>query len=174
MLNKIITFARSPWYWAALIVMGLSMEAVALYFQYGLDLGPCFHCIYSRIWVLGMVLVALLGLGLYRFAIANILLHALNTGLMFGLLHTSQQLLATERHTIFGSCDMVLGLPSWFALDSWFPSVFAVWEPCGETPELLFGITMAEGLTVFSWGMLLLSGVLLLAQLIATLKSNQS
>lgn len=174
MLNRISAIARSPWYWAALIVMGLSMEAVALYYQYGLDLGPCFHCIYSRIWILGMVLVAVPGLALHRFAIANIFLHALNTGLMFGLLHTSQQLLATERHTIFGSCDMVLGLPSWFALDSWFPSVFAVWEPCSETPELLFGITMAEGLTVFSWGMLLLSGGLLLTQLIVTLKEKAS
>lgn len=170
MLNKLFTILRTPWYWLALIVMGLSMEGVALYYQYGLDFGPCFHCIYIRIWLLGMIVVAGFGLWLYRFAIANVLLHALNTGMMIGLIDTSQQLLGAERHTLGGSCKMVLGLPSWFELDAWFPTVFAVWEPCSETPELLFGITMAEALTIFSWGMMLLSAALLLLQLTTIIK----
>jgi disulfide bond formation protein DsbB len=45
---------------------------------------------------------------------------------------------------------MKLGFPDWIALDKWLPSVFEPWEPCGYTPELLFGITMAEGLIVVS------------------------
>lgn len=170
MLNKLFTILRTPWYWLALVIMGLSMEGVALYYQYGLDLGPCFHCIFSRIWLLGMVVVAGFGLWLYRYAIANALLHAINTGMMIGLLQTSYQLLGAERQTIEGSCKMVLGLPSWFELDVWFPTLFAVWEPCSETPVLLFGITMAEALTVFSWAMVLLSGALLLLQLTAIIK----
>jgi protein dithiol:quinone oxidoreductase len=170
MLNKLITALRSPWYWLALIVLGLGMESVALYFQYALDLGPCVYCIHTRIWVMGMILVAGLGMWLRTRPIANALLLAINAGLMFGLLHTSQILLGTERGTLFGSCGMNLGLPSWFALDQWFPVMFGVWESCGNTPELLFGITMAEALVVFSWSLLLLSAALLLIQLVGIIK----
>ncbi len=170
MLNKLITAVRRPWFWLGLLVLALASEAVALYYQYGLDFGPCVECIRIRIWLLGMALVAGLGLWLRRVPLANALLYAVNTGLAYGMLHTSQILLGTERHTIFGSCGMNLGLPTWFALDQWFPTVFEVWESCGETPELLFGITMAEGLTALSWGLLLLSATLLLLQLTGIVK----
>lgn len=170
MLNKLITFARSTWYWLGLIALGLTMESVALYYQYALDLGPCVYCIHTRIWVMGMILVAGLGLWLHGKPMANALLHAITAGLMFGLLHTSQILLGTERGTLFGSCGMNLGLPSWFALDEWFPTLFAVWESCGDTPVLLFGITMAEALVVSSWCLLLLSAGLLLVQLAGIVK----
>jgi protein dithiol:quinone oxidoreductase len=170
MLNKIITFARSPWFWLGLLIMALASESVALYYQYGLDLGPCVECIRIRIWLMGIAIVAGAGLWLHRFPLANALLYAVNTGLTYGMLHTSHVLLGTERGTLFGSCGMSLGLPSWFALDQWFPTLFAVWESCGKTPELLFGITMAEGLTVLSWALLLLSGALLLIQLTGIVK----
>ena len=73
----------------------------------------------------------------------------------------------TERGTIFATCKMSAGLPDWFALDVWFPSVFQVWESCGETPELLFGITMAEGLMVFGVVMSLVSAVLALVAILS-------
>ena len=50
-----------------------------------------------------------------------------------------------------------MGLPKWLALEEWFPSMFKVWEACGYTPELLFGITMAEALLVMSASMVLIS-----------------
>jgi disulfide bond formation protein DsbB len=58
------------------------------------------------------------------------------------------------------------GLPGWFALDVWFPKLFKVWEPCGYTPELLFGVTMAEGLVLFSVTMVAVSVTLAVATLI--------
>jgi disulfide bond formation protein DsbB len=61
---------------------------------------------------------------------------------------------------------MESGLPDWFALDVWFPKLFKVWEPCGYTPELLFGITMAEGLLVFSVVMVLVTVTLTIATLL--------
>jgi disulfide bond formation protein DsbB len=165
MWNSVIRFAASAWYWLGLVVVGLSMEALALVYQYVWDYGPCVHCIHVRIWLLGMMVVGLLALWLRRWAWPNTLLHALNAGLMYGLLQTSLQLLGTERGTIFGSCQMDAGLPTWFALDKWFPTVFSVWEACGYTPELLFGVTMAEALVGFAWGMLLLSAGLMVVTL---------
>jgi disulfide bond formation protein DsbB len=165
LLDIVKCIAASPWYWLGLVGLALAMEGLALVYQYAWDYGPCVHCIHVRIWLLGMLAVGLLGLGLRRWGWGNALLHAVNGGLMYGMLQTSLQLLGTERGTIFGSCAMDAGLPDWFALDKWFPTVFGIWEACGYTPELLFGITMAEALVVFSAGMVGLSVLLLIATL---------
>ena len=74
---------------------------------------------------------------------------------MAGLLERSWMLLGTERGFIEGSCDFDLGLPAWLALDQWFPEVFKVWEACGYTTELLFEVSMAEGLVAMSSVMVL-------------------
>ncbi|MDH5485720.1 MAG: disulfide bond formation protein B, partial [Gammaproteobacteria bacterium] len=58
---------------------------------------------------------------------------------------------------IFGDCGFDTGLPAWFAVDQWLPWMFRVETSCGYTPELMFGITMAEALLVFSGVLLLLS-----------------
>jgi disulfide bond formation protein DsbB len=157
MLKTIAMMGRSGGYWLALLVTGLSMEGVALLYQYQWDYAPCVLCIHVRIWVLGMMVIAALALWLRRYPHWVVGLHGLMALLMAGLLERSWQLLATERGWNFGSCNMDAGLPDWFALDRWFPAVFEVKEACGYTPELLFGITMAEGLLVFSVTMTLLA-----------------
>jgi disulfide bond formation protein DsbB len=60
-----------------------------------------------------------------------------------------------------GSCQFFLGFPEWFALDQWFPFLFEVRNLCGYTPELLFGISMAEGLIAAAVGLLLAAGLAL-------------
>jgi len=165
MLSKLEIIGSSVWYWLALVVLGLSMQAVALAYQHVLEYMPCVLCIHVRIWVLGFILLALLALFLRSSRPLLIIVHVLNTVIMIGLLERAWMLLGTERGTVEGSCGMDLGLPSWFALDVWFPGLFRVWEPCGYTPELLFGITMAEALMVFSAVMVLVSVTLTLATL---------
>jgi disulfide bond formation protein DsbB len=86
--------------------------------------------------------------------------------LMGGMLERSWQLLGTERGWIFGSCNMDAGLPAWFALDRWFPAVFEVKDACGYTPELLFGVTMAEALLLFSLTLTLLAAGLMVISLL--------
>jgi disulfide bond formation protein DsbB len=166
MLNETADFARSFWYWALLALLGLTMETLALLYQYAWDHDPCELCIHIRIWLVGLIIVSGLGLWLRRIPSANAVLHLFSTGLIYGMLQTSQLLLGIERGTIFRGCGISLDLPSWFALDRWFPTLFGVWGSCGKTPELLFGITMAEGLTIISWGLLLLSVTLMTALLI--------
>lgn len=168
-MNRLARIGSSATYWLALLVLGVAMEVVALYYQYVLEYYPCVLCIHVRIWVLGLVVLALLGLFTRNVFAGRLLAHALLIVVAAGLLERSWKLLGIERGTLEGGdCTFDAGLPAWFALDTWFPAMFRVEESCGYTPELLFGITMAEGLVVLSV-LLLLAGV---AMLVATLASR--
>ncbi len=157
MLQKYLNISSSKWYWLALLLLGISLEASALFYQYVLDYPPCVLCIHVRIWVLGMIVISLLALKFYKNSLGLLTSQIVMTLLSLGLFERSYQLLGTERGFVYGECNMESGLPAWFALDSWFPSVFKIWAACGYTPELLFGVTMAEALIVMSFILLSLS-----------------
>jgi len=163
--------ANGVTYWIALVLLALSMEAVALFYQYRLDYWPCVLCIHVRVWLLGLVLAGAIGLLARRAPVLRVLTQLMVAGVGAGLLERSLKLLGTERGTLDGSCAMESGLPAWFALDKWFPSVFQVKEPCGYTPELLFGITMAEALVVLS-AVLLALGIVMTVVTVAALSRN--
>jgi len=174
LFKKIFHISESKAYWLGILAIGVSFEAIALFYQYSLDYPPCVLCIHARIWVLGMIIVSLLALPIYKSLIGLFTMHMLMTLLSAGLFERSYQLLGIERGFILGSCSMESGLPAWFALDDWLPSVFQVWEPCGYTPELLFGVTMAEALIVVSFILLLLNSVLTLSLIVRRFSNNKN
>ena len=163
MLEIVSRLRQGNLYWILLIILGISLEGGALYYQYVLDELPCVLCIHVRIWVLGFVALAVLALLFDINQWFNRGFHLINTIIMVGLVERSWQTLAVERGWVFGECDMESGLPSWFALDKWFPAVFEVQAACGYTPLILFNITMAEVLMLVSSGLLLVSLALLVA-----------
>lgn len=150
-------------YWAVLILVGIALEGGALYYQYVLDEWPCVVCIHVRIWVAAFVLLGLVAIFFVRSTPVMRIAHGLNTGIMAGLLERSWRVLAIERGWIFGDCDMNLGMPTWFALDKWLPTLFEVQTACGYTPIIILDITMAETLVVISALMLILSATVFIA-----------
>ena len=168
MLEIVARLRQGNLYWILLIILGISLEAGALYYQYILDEWPCVLCIHIRVWILGFVALAVLALLFDINQWLNRGFHLINTIIMLGLVERSWQTLAVERGWVFGECDMESGLPSWFALDKWFPAVFEVQTACGYTPLIIFNITMAEVLMLVSSGLLLVS----LALLVDSLLSN--
>jgi len=165
MLELIRQFSQGKLYWILLITLGLSLEAVALYYQYVLDDWPCVLCIHIRVWISGFIVLAVLALLVGRNRWLTRGLHLVNTIIMAGFVERSWQTLAVERGWVFGDCDMESGLPSWFALDKWFPAIFEVQTACGYTPLILFNITMAEVLMIVSSSLLGASLVLLAVSL---------
>ena len=161
MLDKFDKIAAHKYYWFALVALALVLEALALFYQYGLKYYPCVLCIHVRIWVMFIFFIALLALKLKQHRYGLFTVHALMSICWAGMLERSYMLLGIERGFVEGSCNMQSGLPAWFALDKWFPLVFEVQEACGYTPELLFGITMAEALIVISFMLFVLSLVLM-------------
>ena len=149
-------------YWLALAFIGLSLEATALFYQYVLDEWPCVICIHIRIWIAAFILFALLGILGNHSKILSRALHLLTVVAMVGFVERSWQVLAVERGWVFGDCSMDLGMPTWFALDKWLPSVFEVQTSCGYTPLILFNITMAEILLLVSVLLLIISSIALI------------
>jgi len=132
--------------WAGICLISAAMLATALFYQYALKTLPCVLCIHARLWVAGLLVLSLIGLITRAKLALQPIMSITALGFSVGLGETAYGLLSTEKGWQIGSCSFDAGLPTWFALDEWIPSVFMPLEPCGYTPELVFGITMAEGL----------------------------
>ena len=142
---------RGPMYWVMLLTLSVAMLATALYYQYVLDYAPCVLCIHVRMLLGVVALVCVVMLVTHRCRFLRAGGHVLTAATIVFLAERSWQLLATERGWTFGSCDMRSGLPDWLALEDWMPWLFQIHEPCGYTPELPLGITMAEALVGISF-----------------------
>lgn len=147
-------FVHSLWYWLAVLITALSLEGIALFYQYGLGEPPCVLCIQARFWVLVGAIFALVGLVLRKSLAGRLIAQG---GIIVGLvmlLNRSYIAVLVERGQYEGQCGMDPGFPAWMPLDTWFPQVFEVWTMCGYTPNFLFGLSMGEGL-VLGGGILL-------------------
>ena len=149
-INQLKNLALSKSYWLFYIFAGLALLAAALYFQYVLDQRPCVVCIQVRMWIALFIIVCFAGLLLRNNKVLNAITHMCIILIAAALIERSYLLLGTERGYIFSDCGFDPGLPTWLALESWFPWLFRVETSCGYTPEIIFGITMAESLMALS------------------------
>lgn len=163
MLNVLSDIALKKSYWIGLILFAVVLELVALFYQYELSEWPCVLCIHVRIWLLALIIVCSAAIFIKKLSFMAVAAHCVVTIIMLALLERSWILLGVERGTIFGSCDMDLGLPVWFAIDKWMPFLFEVKTACGYTPVLFSGVTMAEALLLFSILLLILSASILVS-----------
>ncbi|MCP4769234.1 MAG: disulfide bond formation protein B [Gammaproteobacteria bacterium] len=160
MQQFLVDLGKQHRYWVILILVGIALEAGALFYQYVLGEWPCVLCIQVRMLVMAFVLLAVVAIFCTGSVAAMRLFHGLNSLLMAWLVERSWQVLAVERGWVFGDCGMSLGMPEWFALDKWLPAVFEVQSACGYTPIILFDISMAESLLVISIALLIISAAL--------------
>ncbi len=163
MKKILVNLSRQRQYWAVLVLLGIALEGSGLYYQYVLDEWPCVLCIHIRIWIAAFILLGLIAYFCTESVSITRIAHGVNVGIMGALLERSWQVLAIERGWIFGDCSLDLNMPSWFALDKWIPSLFEVQTSCGYTPLILFNISMAEVLLVFSVLLLLASAAVFIA-----------
>ena len=136
--------------WWAMLILGSGMFAAALYWQYALGEDPCQVCIHARLWVVAIALIGALMLVLPSnggTGFGGLVLLLVSSA---GLGERSYYLYEIENFRGDGSCQFTLGMPDWFAVDRWFPALFEVRNICSYTPEIAFGISMAEALVVIS------------------------
>ncbi len=165
-IRQLSNISLSRWYWLLFIIGSISLMSIALYFQFFRDELPCTMCIQVRLWFSLLIIVSLVGLLLRKNRVVNLLAQLSVVGIASGLAERSYLLLGTERGFVFASCGVDLGLPAWFAIENWLPWIYRVETSCGYTPEVIFGITMAESLMVLSVLLLIVSCCVLLASII--------
>ena len=156
---------QSRWYWLAIVLFGIALLSVALYYQYALSDEPCQVCIHARLWVVAFSLIALIML----ITPQNKMLRILgNVGVLIagvGLTERARYLYQLENGIGDGSCQFQLGMPDWFAVDRWMPWLFEVRNLCSFTPEMPLGVSMAESLMASAIGVSLLAILALTGEL---------
>lgn len=157
LISRLKVVAHSQWYWLMSIAAGLALLIVALIYQHVFGEEPCVMCIHVRLWISLWIVVSFVGLVTLHNRVFNAVVHSSVILIAVALSERSYQLIGTERGFLFGDCGFTLGLPEWFAIEEWLPWLYRIETSCGYTPELGFGITMAEVLILFSVGLLLLS-----------------
>jgi protein dithiol:quinone oxidoreductase len=172
LIKQFKNIATSRWYWLIYIFGSISLIAIALYFQYARDELPCVICIQIRLWFSLLILVSFIGLLARSIKAINALVQVSIVFIAVGLVERSYKLLGTERGFWDGHCGFDIGLPAWFAIDTWLPWLFRVETTCSYTPEIMFGITMAETLMVMSVALLLVSFCVLLLYIVSLLSKR--
>lgn len=155
--SQLRIISSRSWYWWSYIAGSIVSLAIALYHQHGLDEQPCLMCIQVRLLFTLLIFIAVIGLFSMRNRLINALANVATVAVFAALTERSYMLLGTERGFVFSDCGFNLGLPAWFAIDEWLPSLYRVETTCGYTPEVMFGITMAEALMVLSVVLLVIS-----------------
>jgi disulfide bond formation protein DsbB len=164
-VSTLLQLLQSRWYWLTIALFGIALLGVALYYQYALGDEPCQVCIHARLWVVAFTLIALVMLITPQIKILRILG---NGGVLIagvGLTERARYLYRLENGIGDGSCQFQLGMPDWFAVDRWMPWLFEVRNLCSFTPEMLFGVSMAESLMASAIGISLLALVALTGDL---------
>ena len=127
-------------------MFGIALLGVALYYQYALGDEPCQVCIHARLWVVALTLITVIMAITPQIPLLRVLG---NLGVLIagaGLYERARYLYRLENGIGDGSCQFQLGMPDWFAVDRWMPWLFEVRNLCSFTPEMLFGLSMAETL----------------------------
>ena len=147
----------SRMYWLGIAAGGVALLAIALYYQHALGDEPCQVCVHVRVWVAAFTLLALVmaavPLNRWLQLAGNVVLCVCGVGVA----ERAYYLYLIENGLGEGSCEFFLGYPNWFALDKWMPGVFEVRNLCGYTPEMFYGLTMAESLVLTGAGVGLLA-----------------
>jgi len=172
-INQLKNKSQNKVYWLLYIISGIILMAFALYSQHIREELPCLICIQIRLLVSLLVIVSVAGLLSRYNRVMNTLANLSVVLVGASMTERSYQLLGTERGFVFGDCGFNLGLPGWFAIDEWLPSLYRIETSCGYTPEIFFGITMAEALMVISVLLLLVSSCVFVASIVGLNRQKQ-
>jgi len=135
-------------FWLLGVLYLLSMEGIALYYQYVLEFYPCALCVQIRAWVAGALALSTFSLVVRKHFWWRWTGLTLATILLGGALYTSWYAWGVEKGTVISSCTMGAGFPEAMPLDQWIPWLFSAQGICGLSPEMWFGLTMNETLLI--------------------------
>ncbi|MDG6881354.1 Disulfide oxidoreductase [Phocoenobacter uteri] len=174
MLNYIkeLSLTRSAWF--CLILSGLILEGVALYFQHKMGLAPCVMCIYERVALFSICIAGVMAFIAPRFLIFRLL------GLFIGIFGAIKGLSLAIKHTNYqfnpspwNQCPIKVDFPPTLPLNEWFPNVFEATGSCSEVQWTFLSFSMPQWLIVVFGGYLLALVLIAISQFKRSKKNNQ-
>lgn len=174
MLTSLRHWSQSRFSWLLLALTAIGLEGTALYFQYGMELMPCVMCVYQRIAVLGILVAALIGasapkMALMRMAGSFLWLYSAYRGIELAWEHT--QLILNP--SPFATCDFFVTLPSWFALQDWFPAVFQATGDCSVSQWQFLTLEMPQWMLIIFSAYFIVGLLVLMSQITSSFKSKE-
>lgn len=147
-MKLLYELGQSAYFWLAGIIYLISMEGIALYYQYVLQFYPCALCVQVRAWVVGAIFSSAVGLYFRSSFWIRFLCLTLTLACISGGLYTSNYAWGVENGTVISTCSMGAGFPAFMPLDQWLPFFFGANGPCGQSPIMWFGFSMVESLLI--------------------------
>lgn len=163
-LRLLKTFSKSRTSWVVLLVFTLFFNLSSIFFQHGMRLEPCTMCIYERITMMALCVVAVVGCiepkssvfrwgGIIGWGVLSY------KGLTLSIEHIHYQT------SIFATCD-ALYFPQWMPLNEWMPSLFSAPGDCSEVAWSFLSMSMPEWLILIFGAYLLVCGIVGVSQLV--------
>lgn len=165
-LTYLLKLEQRKLVWISIFLLSTSAMTIALIYQYAFAWEPCVLCVHIRIIMLGIMLLAFIMIFISAYQIPRLLAYFLQNVLAVYLFLKCRELYHVEVGLQEAGCMFSAGLPPWFDLEAWMPALFEVRAACGESPEILFGITMAESLYYASALAMFLSFILTLSSMV--------
>lgn len=166
-MNSLLNIEKHIGIWFASFLVSLAAMLGALYYQYYQDWEPCVLCIQIRVIMAGIIVLSALMLLLSKFPVMRLIGFSGQAALAVWLFIKSRAIYRIEEGIDQSACMFNAGLPEWFNLEAWWPSVFEVRSACGDSPELFMGITMVEALYYTSAASMILAVLLALLSVYA-------
>ncbi|ART79280.1 disulfide bond formation protein DsbB [Oceanisphaera avium] len=169
----LLNFSRSRTAWAALSLSSAALLGVALYFQYYMQLAPCVMCVYQRAALMGVILAGILGwLSPRSPLLSHLALGAWLASSIQGAVLAYQHHQYQLNPSPFAQCTTVAEFPTWLALDSWLPSVFAPSGDCSAIGWSWMSVSMVQWLLAIFITQALLALFFILVRVKATLSAG--
>ena len=169
----LLRFSRSRMAWAILTLGATLLLAIALFFQYALDLSPCVMCVYQRAALVGVILAGLLGWLSPRCPVlSNLALLAWLAAAIKGLLLAKEHIHYQFNPSPFAKCTTVAEFPRYLALDRWLPAVFHPSGDCADVSWSWLGFSMPQWLLGIFVVLAALAVLFMVVRLVGMLKRD--
>ncbi|WP_245929185.1 disulfide bond formation protein B [Agarilytica rhodophyticola] len=171
--RNILQTGQTLWFWLVVFILCVGLDLGALFYQHVLHVYPCELCIYTRVWLFAIALVALLAMFVKTWLPARILMSLSALILALGLALETWNLIVVE-YSIGngGSCAFFANFPEWAPLDKWMPAVFEVQDFCQATPKVFWFISMAHVLALVSLSLIIAFSAALIGDVLSIVNKD--
>lgn len=170
--NKIFEFPYSVQFWSLILAGSIAAECIGLFFQYIMKEDPCAICVHIRAWIMLIGVIAIAAILLKKHGRLPVFI--LYTSMMFVITRViilAGEALKIERGTVFSTCSIEAGFPSWLPLDRFIPFVFEPTGICGKIVKIIPDLDASPSLSEVTFygsvsALLFVSLVILISSLV--------